>query len=485
MKNIALAFVVSVVSCGLTIATYEFYIRPQTPHNVREIIYRDQNPNAKYTRQPNGTELFNTESFTEAAQLSRPAVVHIQSKSNSEYDIFDMGSASGSGVIMTEDGYIITNNHVIEGSKEVKVTLNDRRSFSAKVIGTDPSTDLAVIRIKESELKGKKLATLQWGNSDVMQVGEWVLAVGNPFNLTSTVTAGIISAKGRNIDILEGNYSVESFIQTDAAVNPGNSGGALVDVRDGKLIGINTAIITKSGRYEGYSFAVPANLVKKVMADLIEFGEVKRGFLGVTIKDVDAKIAENQKMDNLDGVFIEKVSDNGAAASGGLKKGDIIVKVNGVKVASAPELQEQVALFRPDNSIAIEYIREGKIYEADIVLKAGASNLDISNNSKKNDKKFKNKSALLDDLGVKAETVSADLQKKLNIKGGVLLKSINESSPLLETNIENAFIITSVNEQLVVTLQDFIDLVFEAEGEITIAGFYEKYEGEYTYIFSK
>jgi len=484
MKNITLAFVVSVVSCGLTIATYEFYIRPQTPHNVREIIYRDQNPNAKYTRQPNAGEQFNTESFTEAAQLSRPAVVHIQSKSNSEYDIFDMGSASGSGVIMTDDGYIITNNHVIEGSKEVKVTLNDRRSFSAKVIGTDPSTDLAVIRIKEGELKGKKLATLEWGNSDIMQVGEWVLAVGNPFNLTSTVTAGIISAKGRNIDILEGNYSVESFIQTDAAVNPGNSGGALVDVRDGKLIGINTAIITKSGRYEGYSFAVPANLVKKVMTDLIEFGEVKRGFLGVTIKDVDNKIADANKMDNLEGVFVEKVSDNGAAATGGLKKGDVIVKVNGVKVSSAPELQEQVALFRPDNTITVEYLREGKIFEADIILKDQNNSPDVAN-SKKTGKKFKNKSSLLEDLGMKAETVSVDLQKKLNIKGGVMVKSLTDDSPLQSTNMENAFIITSVNEELVTSLQDFIDLIFAAEGEITIGGFYEKYEGEYTYVFSK
>ena len=484
MKNFSLAFVVSVVSCGLTIATYEFYLRPTPSHNVREIIYRDQNPNAKYTSQPNTEGQVNTESFSEAAQLTRPAVVHIQSKGDSEYDIFDMGAASGSGVIMTADGYIITNNHVIEGAKELKVTLNDRRSFSAKIIGTDPSTDLAVIKIKESELKEQKLATLEWGNSDVMQVGEWVLAVGNPFNLTSTVTAGIISAKGRNIDILEGNYSVESFIQTDAAVNPGNSGGALVDVRDGKLIGINTAIITKSGRYEGYSFAVPANLVKKVMTDLIEFGEVKRGFLGVTIKDVDTKIATANKMENLEGIFIEKVSENGAAATGGLKKGDVITKINGIKVASSPELQEQVALFRPENKITVEYLREGKIYEADIILKDQASaNADLAN--KKNSKKFKNKSDLLADLGLKAETLSVDLQKKLSLKGGVLVKSLTADSPLQSTNMEDDFIITSINEDMVTTLQDFIDLIFAAEGEITISGFYEKYEGEYTYLFSK
>lgn len=490
MKNLAFAIAISVISSGATIAVYELYIRGSQP-NVREIVYREQNPAARYASNPYNQRPFaiggiaNVESFVDAANIARPAVVHIQSQaSKSDYtDIFGMGQASGSGVIMTEDGYIITNNHVIEGAKDVKVTFNDRRTYTGRVIGTDQSTDLAVVKIKDSELKGRKLPALQWGNSDQIQVGEWVLAVGNPFNLTSTVTAGIVSAKGRNIDILEGLYSVESFIQTDAAVNPGNSGGALVDGRDGSLVGINTAIITRSGRYEGYSFAVPANLVRKVMSDIIEFGEVKRGFLGVTIKDVTTEIADDNNLANLEGVYIDNINKGGAAEEAGLKKGDIITKVNGVRVTASPELQEQVALFRPGNKIPVEYLRGGKTYEAEIMLKNQANTADVP---KIAGKRFKSKTNLLDDLGVEAQSLSGDDKKRLKTEnGGVLITSIKKGSALERTNMEKGFIITSVNSKKISTVDEFVDAVFDASGEIVLDGFYERYKGEYSYVFEK
>jgi serine protease Do len=289
--------------------------------------------------------------FVDAANNSIHSVVHIKTKvmrsgvrsSNPFYQyFFDQGMqsqqqqmGSGSGVIISEDGYILTNNHVVTNADEVEVTLNDQRSYIAEVLGTDPNTDLALIKIKE-----ENLAYIPYGNSENVQVGEWVLAVGNPFNLNSTVTAGIVSAKGRNINILQEEFAIESFIQTDAAVNPGNSGGALVNTK-GELIGINTAIASTTGTYSGYSFAVPVNIARKVVDDILEFGTVQRAFIGVSIRDLNGKIASEKGLSVSEGAYVQGLSKDGAAYDAGIREGDIIVAIDAVKVKNVPELQEK------------------------------------------------------------------------------------------------------------------------------------------------
>lgn len=433
--------------------------------------------------QPLAPNITNFNSFTDGANLVRPAVVHIESSSRSKdkyNDFLDLGrkASSGSGVIMTEDGYIITNNHVIKNAGAIRVTLNDRRTYEARIVGTDPSTDLAVIKIKESSLKERKLPTLKFGNSDQVQVGEWVLAVGNPFNLTSTVTAGIVSAKGRNIQILEDLHSIESFIQTDAAVNQGNSGGALVDV-EGNLIGINTAIMTRSGRYEGYSFAVPANLVRKVMSDLLEFGEVQRGFLGVTIRDLNDEMAEELNLNSLDGVYLDQVNKESSAQEAGLKVGDIITYINDVKVRSSPELQEQIARYRPGNVIQLKVLRNG----AEIDFEATLRNK--SNTTELITKRFSSMDSILDDLGITARSLTDEENKTRQRKGGVIITAIEEGGIIEQTNMGINFIVTEVNGEEIKSLRAFKEAVLDANGQVTLRGFYEAYRGDFSYIFRK
>lgn len=478
MKNIIVVLAVSLLSSALTLGVYKYYIEtPVSP--VRDVIIKEQS----YAKQVGHPDYYpnitNVSSFRDAAELVRPSVVHIHSSSGDRYGKLFGGEASGSGVIVTEDGYIVTNNHVISGSSEVTVTLNNKRTYEAKIIGTDKTTDLAVIKIKDRELKGATLPTLAFGNSDEVHVGEWVLAVGNPFNLTSTVTAGIVSAKGRNIDILDDAYDIESFIQTDAVVNPGNSGGALVNT-EGNLVGINTAIITRSGRYEGYSFAVPSNLVKKVMQDLIEFGEVQRGFLGVTIKDISDEIADENNLESMDGVYIQGVGDESAAAEAGLERGDVIVKVNGIDVKSSPELQEQIGLFRPGEEIAVIFLREGELKTTDITLKNSVNTTELG--EKRSANSLASKKTLLKDLGIEAKTLpEGDFE---DVKG-IIITKINENSIIEGTNMEQQFIVTKVNDQDVKNLEEFIDAVIDADGEVVLDGFYEKYSGEYSYVFDK
>jgi S1-C subfamily serine protease len=298
--------------------------------------------------------------FVETSAKVRPAIVSIMSKRG------EFGGGNGSGVIISEDGYIVTNNHVIANTDSFKVTTNDKKTYTAKIIGSDPTTDLALIKIN-----AKNLPTATFGNSDAVNVGEWVLAVGNPFNLTSTVTLGIVSAKSRNINILSSEqYSVESFIQTDAVVNPGNSGGGLVDA-NGNLIGINAAILTETGSYEGYSFAIPSNLVEKVIGDLKDFGEVKRAILGVTIENVNEEVAKKNNLIKPSGVRIEGVNEKSSAAEAGFKRGDIIISVNGTETNSTSELQEKVARFRPGDIVSIEFIRNGKLQKKEEVKLKG------------------------------------------------------------------------------------------------------------------
>ncbi|TAK44526.1 MAG: PDZ domain-containing protein [Saprospiraceae bacterium] len=298
--------------------------------------------------------------FVATANQVTSAVANISVRSGSALE----GYSGGSGVIISHNGYIITNNHVVAGGGKVAVTLTNKRTYPAKVVGTDPTTDLALLKIEETGL-----SAMRYANSDDINVGEWVLAVGNPFNLSSTVTAGIISAKGRNINILPGMYSIESFIQTDAVVNPGNSGGALVNMA-GELVGINSAIMSESGGYEGYSFAIPSNLVKKVMNDLKEFGKVHRAMLGITILDVNNEIATDLGLSIVEGVFVRDVVQASSAESAGLRVNDVIISVNGTKTRTSPELQEQVARYRPGDTVSLDVIRNNKTLRLnDVVLK--------------------------------------------------------------------------------------------------------------------
>ncbi|MBK8703872.1 MAG: Do family serine endopeptidase [Saprospiraceae bacterium] len=408
--------------------------------------------------------------FISAAERVTAAVVNIKTMQESRFDLWgngSVGTSSGSGVMITPDGYIITNNHVVEDGDEVEVTLNDKRRFKADIIGIDPSTDLALLKIK-----GKELPYLDLGNSDSLRVGEWVLAVGNPFNLESTVTAGIVSAKGRSIDILEGQDRIESFIQTDAAVNPGNSGGALVNT-NGELVGMNTAIITRSGRYEGYSFAVPANLVRKVIKDLRDFGVVQRGILGVFVDEINNARAEELGLKTVQGVYITRVTPGSGADEAGLQKGDVIIAINGVKTRTMPEMQEQVGRYRPGNKLNVEFFRNGKMNKAEVVLK------DKSNNTIA---QAADEANMLTNLGFEVRNLTREETKRLHVEG-VKVISIYRGSTVERTNMDPGFIITKIDNKFVRSIDELIRELREAEGKVMLEGIYEDYPGEYYYAF--
>src|SRR5512145_3015498 len=315
--------------------------------------------------------------FTFAAEKTVNAVVNVKTQSTMEYrnPIYEFFygdrypgeqepvTGIGSGVIITADGYIVTNNHVIENSEKVTVTLNDKREFEARVVGYDHSTDLALLKI---DTEG--LPFMTFGNSDDLKVGEWVLAVGNPFNISSTVTAGIVSAKGRSMAIIEDNYRIESFIQTDASVNRGNSGGALVNLR-GEMVGINTAIVSPTGGNVGISFAIPSSIVQKVVKDLIEFGTVQRAIMGVSISDITAELAREKGLDQLEGVYVNEVNDNSAAKDAGIEAGDVITHINDIEVRSPSELQEMVGRYRPGEKINVLVKRKDKTKQIVVTLR--------------------------------------------------------------------------------------------------------------------
>jgi len=306
--------------------------------------------------------------FVAVTRTVTDAVVNITA-----YSSDGMPISKGSGVIYSRDGYIITNHHVVEEGYRYEVTLSDKRRLSARVLGSDPTTDLALVKVNENALHAIRL-----GNSDEVEVGEWVLAIGNPFNLTSTVTAGIVSAKGRNLNIIDDTYSIESFIQTDAVVNPGNSGGALVNTQ-GALVGINTAILSESGRYEGYSFAIPVNLVAKVVADLRQYGFVQRAILGVSIRDLTDRLALDLRLPSIEGVLVSEVNYGGSAARAGLVPGDVIVSINDMRTSTVPELQELIARYRPGDRISLEFFREGRRVRLNNVVLQGLNKAGYSN----------------------------------------------------------------------------------------------------------
>lgn len=413
--------------------------------------------------------------FTQAAETSVNAVVHVKVMQNGnvrEYESADpfyrffFGpriqqqtppvTGSGSGVIISQDGYIITNNHVIDKADKIEVVLNDKRSFEGKLIGTDPSTDIALIKIEATALN-----YLTFGNSDATNVGEWVLAVGNPFNLTSTVTAGIISAKSRSIGIISPgqNIGIESFIQTDAAVNPGNSGGALVNTR-GELIGINTAIASQTGSYTGYSFAVPSNIAQKVAADLKEYGEVQRGLLGITISEIDNNVASKLNLASPEGVFVESVADGGGAKEAGVMAKDIIKAVDGEKVNSVSELQEKIGRHRPGDAVRIDIERDGKPKQFMVTLRNTRGTTGII--------KISDKDKL---LGATFEPVSDKDKSSLRISYGLKIVQLKDGK-LKENGIENGFIITKANRQPITSVGDFEKIVATASEGLFITGIY-------------
>ena len=391
----------------------------------------------------------NTPDFVDAAENSVDAVVHIMTKvvrqSNTYDDFFGalLGQlygypgqtrnntmvAYGSGVVLTPDGYIVTNNHVVDGADEVEVTFNNKVKKTATIIGTDPTTDLALIKVEASDLP-----FLTFGDSDNVRIGEWVLAVGNPFKLTSTVTAGIVSAKARNLSILGEGTSVESFIQTDAAVNPGNSGGALVNTK-GELIGINAAIASHTGSYEGYSFAIPSNIVRKVVDDLLLYGTAQRGYLGVQIAELTQELAEKEGLENIDGVYVAEVTEGGAAKLAGMKSGDVITAINGKKVNSTTQLKENIGQYRPGDKVDVEVNRNGHHHHYELTLLNEAGNVDLV----KNGEAFYNS-----EFGLMLQPINQNDMGRLNVKNGLKIVEIREGR-FMNSGVPVDFVITKVN----------------------------------------
>lgn len=468
---LGLALVVS-VSAGVSNLT----VKRAQSKSASSLDASYQNVRLVNINTPSGIET----DFTIAAENSVNAVVHIASKSlkktTNQVDIFEyfFGNRGqeipqqqqpqvgyGSGVIISPDGYIVTNNHVVEGADEISVTLNERKTYSAKVVGADPNTDIALIKID-----AQNLPVISFGNSDNLKVGEWVLAVGNPMNLASTVTAGIVSAKARNLGIIanegndnpfqnqkpssKSNLSIESFIQTDAAVNPGNSGGALVNLR-GELVGINTAIISPTGSFTGYSFAIPVNLVAKVVADIKQFGTVQRAMLGVTIRDINSEMAKEKNISVQDGVYVEDVADHSGAMEAGIKKGDIITKINDLKVNTASELQEQVGLHRPGDMVELTVKHGGG---KDLVYKVKLRNLEGGTTAVK--------SAGVESLGAAFSELSSSEKKNLNISYGVQVSGVTDGK-FKQAGIRKGYIILKINDVHIQSVSQVEDAIRDVQ----------------------
>jgi serine protease Do len=443
--------------------------------------------------------------FTQPSAAALPAVVHIKTKTNAKQvsnnlprvrpnnpfsDFFDDDvfsqffgrgpayipeqRASGSGVIISQDGFIVTNNHVVENADEVTVTLSNKKTYTAKVIGTDPAYDLAVIKIE-----GKALPYLLYGNSDDVKIGQWVLAIGYPLNLETTVTAGIISAKARSLGLNKGtknNSPVESFIQTDAAVNQGNSGGALINT-DGILIGINSAIASPTGYYSGYSYAIPVNIVKKVVDDLIKYGNVQRGYLGVSTANTNDIPEEQKSRMGLnytgEGLVITDVASNSAAADAGLKKGDIIKSVNGTAVTVPSELQELVTRYKPADKVNVVYSRGGKDVAVTATLKNKMGNFDI----------VKQDNVAVSKLGSELVNLDTKKAKEYGIAGGVLVKKLTDGALKDQTRMRDGFVIIKVNDVDVKSIED-LNKIIGSSKSATISGFYPGYDALYDYTIA-
>jgi serine protease Do len=470
---------------GVTLGSYQlFALQQRQPAILYELSEAQQaihSANLTNVNAPNPTSEFD---FVHAAQIATPAVVHIKAqyeakvvhvpRGDTPFDQlfkeffgegFDAGPkeyksqpqcASGSGVIVAADGYIVTNSHVIDGADQIEVTLDDNRKYSAQLVGQDLNTDLALLRIK-----AKGLPYLQFGNSDTLQVGEWVLAVGNPFNLTSTVTKGIVSAKARKIDIPQNNSQmrIEAFIQTDAAVNRGNSGGALVNLR-GELVGINTAIATNTGNFAGYSFAIPSSIVKKITDDLKKYGAVQRAMLGIIIRDVDADLAEKEGLKKLIGVYISDVSKSGAAAEAGIQAGDVIVAIDGNKIKNTSQLQEQVARYKPNDKVRITYYRKDQESTVTVVLK---SIEEVGG-------QVVRKKDTVEMGGATFENIDQAMHKQLGITGGIRIKTL-KTGPWKQSGLQQGFVITAIDREPVEHLDKLVNILNRKKGGILVEGF--------------
>ncbi len=484
--------IAAVIGSAITMATGEWYGKENKSVKIEHINGVPASAVA-YTVNENGEAV--PLDFTGTADMVTPAVVHIRStqesgrleSSRDPMREFFYGpspqrgprQSSGSGVIVNENGYIVTNNHVVQGADIVEVTLSDNSTYKAEVIGTDPDTDLAVIKVAMNGLPH-----LSFVDSDQAKVGQWVLAVGNPFNLNSTVTAGIISAKGRNINIINsnssggedqqlGNTAIESFIQTDAAINPGNSGGALVSL-DGGLIGINTAIASPTGAYSGYGFAVPSNIVSKVVEDLIGYGTVQRGWLGVTVQSVTSDLAKQEDLDRNEGAYIAGFADNSAAKEAGLKEGDVVIELDGIEIKSNTALIEYIGTKRPGDKIVVTVDRQGKLLTMPVVLKNRNGDLSMVKREEK---------GAAATLGLQLEEVDSKVLKRLEIKHGVRVSDLGRGKLARYTEMREGFIITHIDDKAVKSVDDVNEILEKKkEGDlITFAGIYEDFPREYIY----
>lgn len=464
MKKILLFTLFTVLVSGVTALTV--------------VKLTEKNSNSKFsgsTQLPVQKVNFSGEAFpdfTYAAESAVKSVVHVKvlkRGSEDQYSILDFffgytpervpreQMGAGSGVIITSDGYIVTNNHVVEGADDISVMLENNTSYKAKLIGSDAVTDIALLKIDE-----KNLPYLTFGSSDSLRLGEWVLAIGNPYNLRSTVTAGIVSAKARSMPSVDGEFKIEAFIQTDAAVNPGNSGGALINTK-GELIGINTAIASRTGSYTGYSFAVPSTIVKKVVEDFIKFGSVKRALMGISMQDIDSDLAKQKNIKEVKGVYIAEVIKGGAADLAGIKENDVLISLNGIEVNSSPSVQEQISRYRPGEQVKAVIIRDGKIKHFNVVLKSNSTddvsrtNLDSPNTSQL--------------LGAKIRVASEQALKKAGIRHGIEVLSVDDGK-FKNAGIRPGFIISHVNQVPVRNLKELFSVVQRSGRSILIEGNY-------------
>lgn len=493
MKRFATLFFAAILGSLLTLGGYEYFKKDEGV----KIQYVAESPISK-VNYLNGASSEVPTSFADVAEKVTPAVVHIRStqrmtRQDNSADPFreffgiprnyGPSQSSGSGVIVNASGYIVTNNHVVQGADMVDVTLNDNRTFKAEVIGTDPDTDLALIKINQTDLP-----FLAFVDSDHARVGEWVLAVGNPFNLTSTVTAGIISAKGRNINIInnnrsveelqaQGNTAIESFIQTDAAINPGNSGGALVNMNGG-LLGINTAIASPTGAYSGYGFAVPSNIVSKIVEDLIKFGVVQRGWLGVMVGSVNSELVKELDLEVNEGALITGFAEDGrsAAKAAGIKENDVVIKIDDTPIRSSAALIETIGRHRPGDKVMITVNRQGKEITYPVVLKNREGNVDVV--------KLEERSGIAA-LGMDVEEVDAKQLKQLDLKNGVRIKKLGNGKLARSTDMREGFIVTKVNDVPVKSVKEFNEEIKKKKaGELVIlTGTYEDFPREFNYAF--
>jgi len=461
-KNLMLVLVAILLSATTSIATIKVYEKRQYNADYFSPTAKDEIP-MRFASMSD-TKIGSTD-LTYAAERTVHSVVHVKVKQEVKNSIQEFGdpffdfffgqprsfqqpeatTGAGSGVIISTDGYIVTNNHVIDNAAEIEVTLNDKRTFKAKVIGTDPSTDVALIKIEATDLQ-----PITIGNSDNLKVGEWVLAIGNPFNLTSTVTAGIISAKAREMSgVITSERKIESFIQTDAAINPGNSGGALVNTA-GELVGINTAIASQTGSYIGYGFAIPTTIVSKVVRDLKDYGIVQRAVLGVKIANINDKLAKDKNLKTMDGAYVDDVVSNSSAKDAGIKQGDIIVAINDVRIKSVAELQEQVAAYRPGDNINVTVNRSNKEITLRVTLKNSSKNTNIV------------KAVDMDRLGATLEPLSTQTKQRLNYNGGLLVDEVQRGGLFAKAGIYKGFIILKINNKTVSSVKEVKEIYTEA-----------------------